>query len=39
MAQMTKNTSEAIKEDIKFIGELGWFSAAAVTIAAVAASL
>ena len=27
------------KEDIKFVGELGWLSAAAVTIATIATSL
>jgi len=34
-----KNNEKLSREDIKFIGELGWLSAAAVTIAAVAASL
>jgi len=27
------------KEDVKFIGELGWLAAAAVTIAGIAASV
>jgi hypothetical protein len=34
-----KNDEKLSKEDTKFIGELGWLSAAAVTIASVAASL
>jgi len=27
------------KEDVKFVGELGWLAAAAVTIASIAASV
>jgi hypothetical protein len=34
-----KNNEKLSREDSKFIGELGWLSAAAVTIAAVAASV
>ncbi len=34
-----KNNEKLSKEDTKFIGELGWLSAAAVTIASIAASL
>jgi hypothetical protein len=33
------NNEKLSKEDTKFIGELGWLSAAAVTIASIAASL
>jgi hypothetical protein len=33
-----KNNEKLSKEDTKFIGELGWLSAAAVTIASIAAS-
>lgn len=34
-----KNDEELSREDMKFISELGWFSAAAVTIASIAANL
>lgn len=34
-----KNNEKLSKEDTKFIGELGWLSAAAVTIASIAVSL
>lgn len=34
-----KNNEKLSKEDTKFIGDLGWLSAAAVTIASIAASL
>lgn len=34
-----KNNEKLSIEDTKFIGELGWLSAAAVTIASIAASI
>jgi len=34
-----KDNERMSREDIKFIGELGWLGAAAVTIAAIAASV
>jgi hypothetical protein len=34
-----KSNEKLSKEDTKFIGELGWLSAAAVTIASIAAGL
>jgi len=34
-----KNNEKLSKEDTKFIGELGWLSAAAVAIASIAASI
>jgi hypothetical protein len=34
-----KDNEKLSREDIKFIGELGWLGAAAVTIAAIAASV
>ena len=34
-----KNNEKLSLDDTKFVGELGWLSAAAVTIAAIAASL
>jgi uncharacterized coiled-coil DUF342 family protein len=34
-----KDNEKMSREDIKFIGELGWLGAAAVTIAAIAASV
>ena len=34
-----KNNEKLSKEDTKFIAELGWLSAAAVTIASIAASV
>ncbi len=34
-----KNKQPMSKDDVKFIGELGWLSAAAVLIAGVAASV
>jgi hypothetical protein len=39
MEAKIKNNEKLSKEDTKFIGELGWLSAAAVAIASVAASL
>ena len=33
------NNERLSKEDTKFIGDLGWLSAAAVTIAAIASSM
>lgn len=33
------HASEADNEDVKFVSELGWLAAAAVTIASVAASI
>jgi hypothetical protein len=34
-----KNNQALSEEDLKFVGELGWLSAAAVTIASIAASV
>lgn len=34
-----KNNQALSKEDIKYVAELGWLSAAAVTIASIAASV
>ena len=34
-----KNNEKLSEKDTKFIGELGWLSAAAVTIASIAASV
>jgi hypothetical protein len=39
MESKINNNEKLSKEDTKFIGELGWLSAAAVTIASIAASL
>jgi hypothetical protein len=38
MESKIKNNEKLPKEDAKFIGELGWLAAAAVTIASIAAS-
>lgn len=35
----TKNNQALSEEDIKFVGELGWLSAAAVLVASIAASV
>jgi hypothetical protein len=35
----TKNNQALSEEDIKYVGELGWLAAAAVTIASIAASV
>jgi hypothetical protein len=34
-----KKDEKLSREDIKFVGELGWLSAAAATIASIAASI
>lgn len=39
MESKIKNDEKLSREDIKFLGELGWLSAAAVTIAALASSV
>lgn len=35
----TENNQALSEEDIKFVGELGWLSAAAVLVASIAASV
>ena len=35
----TKNNQALSEEDIKYVGKLGWLSAAAVTIASIAANI
>jgi len=35
----TKNNQTLSEEDVKYVGKLGWLSAAAVTIASIAASV
>jgi len=35
----TKNNQALSEEDVKYVGELGWLAAAAVTIASIAASV
>ncbi len=39
MESKIKNNEKLSREDVKFVGELGWLSAAAVTIASIATSL
>jgi hypothetical protein len=39
MESKIKNNEKLARDDVKFLGELGWLSAAAVTIAAIASSI
>jgi hypothetical protein len=39
MESKIKNDEKLSREDVKFAGELGWLSAAAVAIAAIASSI
>jgi hypothetical protein len=39
MEAKINNDEKLSREDVKFVGELGWLSAAAVTIAAIASSV
>jgi len=39
MESKIKNNEKLSEEDIKYVGQLGWLGAAAVTIAAIAASI
>ena len=39
MESKINNDQKLSREDIKFVGELGWLSAAAVTIASIASSI
>jgi hypothetical protein len=39
MESKIKSDEKLSREDVKFLGELGWLSAAAVTIASIASSI
>jgi hypothetical protein len=39
MESKIKNDEKLSKDDVKFVGELGWLTAAAVTIASIATSI